>query len=383
MDMLEAALEENPEVDLLSVIPPSYKDQISQAQPPPSKIAKLNLWTIQGMEKAFRKQPDIDLLSESKDLYCIERDRCKESLSPSTMEKMSKEVTPKILHKPVDTHEKLKDIDTATIASPLSPSVVALLDQTTDSISPELEPGQILAGKLKQMLRCSTKVFEGPFRGAIFKCSREIVAKVVRMGGPDNTEYTSLQYLAQHIPEVPAPKPHGLVSLGHYIVMFMSFTPSKTLAEVWPSLTHHQKVSIQRQLDDILRSLRQMKQPDGLPLGWLGMGFVTDVHRFDYRSDHNIITVADFENWKFSLSKFATDQYTKFIRSLLPPPAVESFFTHRDLRPANIMVELNSSSDYSVTGIIDWEDSGFYPDYHECTNATNLLESDEKSDWYQ
>jgi hypothetical protein len=72
MHLLEAALEENPGVDLLSVIPPSYKDAISQAEPPPSQIAKLNRWTIHEMEKAFRKQSEIELFQEFKDLYRIE-----------------------------------------------------------------------------------------------------------------------------------------------------------------------------------------------------------------------------------------------------------------------------------------------------------------------
>jgi hypothetical protein len=382
MNMLEAALEENPEVDLLSVIPPSYKSEISQAEPPRSKIAEVNQWTINSMWKAFRKQPEIDLISSHQGLYRIEYDSLKESLTPSTPEKMTKEATPKVPHKTPDTLERLKDVDTATILSPLSDTVNALLDQNTGSIPPGIEPGQFLARELKQTFRASTKLFENPFGCAVFKCSDEIVAKVVSTGRPDYTEYTALQYLAQHIPEFPAPKPHGLVNLGHYIVMFMSFVPSKTLEEAWPSMTHHQKVSIQRQLDEIFRRLRHLKQPDGLPLGGLGMGGVVDIHRLDHRSDHTITTVAEYENWKFSLSKFAGEQYLKFIRSFLPPPAVESLFTHGDLRPANIMVDLHSSGDWSVTGIIDWGQSGFYPDYHECTNTTNLLQSNEKSDWY-
>ena len=205
----------------------------------------------------------------------------------------------------------------------------------------------------------------------------------VTISRPGNSEYTALQYLAHHIPEFPAPKPHGLVNFGQYIVVFMSFVPSKTLEEAWLSMTHNQKVSVQCQLDDIFCRLRQLKQPDGLPLGGLGMGGVMDIHRLDCRIDHTITTVAEYENWKFSLSKFAGEQYLKFIRSFLPAPAVESFFTHGDLRQANIMVDLKSSGDYFVTGIIDWEYSGFYPDYHECTNATNLLQANEKSDWYQ
>lgn len=37
---------------------------------------------------------------------------------------------------------------------------------------------------------------------------------------------------------------------------------------------------------------------------------------------------------------------------------------------------------WTVTGIIDWEDSGFYPDYFECTRLTRVMNVvDEGDDW--
>jgi hypothetical protein len=65
---------------------------------------------------------------------------------------MSKEATPKIPHKPAHTLKRLKDINIATISSPLSNTIDALLDQMTSSISSRLEPGQSLTRKLKQTL---------------------------------------------------------------------------------------------------------------------------------------------------------------------------------------------------------------------------------------
>ncbi|KKY23822.1 putative phosphotransferase family protein [Phaeomoniella chlamydospora] len=383
MEMLEDALEENPEVDLLSVIPPSYKNQISPAERPLSEIGKLNQWTILRMERQFQKEPESDFSSTFQNFYRKEWDRRKKDLDPSTLEKMSKQEAQGIPSTPTDTLERLEDIDKATVVSPLSDTVIALLNQDINSIPLISEPDKSLAEKLKQTFRNSTKIYESPFRGAVFKCSDEIIAKVVRMSCPDTTEYTSLQYLAQHAPNFPAPKPHGLVTLGRYNVTFMSYISSMPLAKAWPSMTCHQKVSVQRQLDDIFRRLRQLKQPDGFPLGGVAMEGVKDLHRGGYRSDQVITTGAGFENWKFSLSMFSTDHYIKDLHGFLPPPATESVFTHGDLRPDNIMVDLSSSGDYSVTGIIDWEDGGFYPYYHECTKATNTLHSDEKSDWYQ
>lgn len=78
----------------------------------------------------------------------------------------------------------------------------------------------------------------------LFKCGEALVAKVLRMSRSDTTEYTLLQYLAQHAPDFPAPKPHGLVNLGGHNLTFMTYIPSMPLAKAWPSMTYNQKVSI-------------------------------------------------------------------------------------------------------------------------------------------
>ena len=61
-----------------------------------------------------------------------------------------------------------------------------------------------------------------------------------------------------------------------------------------------------------------------------------------------------------------------------------SVFSHGDIRTGNIMVQQDTdiSGDYVVTGIIDWEDSGFYPPYYECTGLTRTLSLVDEDDWY-
>ena len=48
-------------------------------------------------------------------------------------------------------------------------------------------------------------------------------------------------------------------------------------------------------------------------------------------------------------------------------------FTHADLNPRNILVDWftrsNGSQGWEVTGIIDWESSGYYPEYWDYTKA--------------
>lgn len=279
--MLEVALEENPEVDLLSVIPSSYKDEISPSARPLSTIAKLNQWTVLRMARQFRKEPESDFSSPFQDFYRKEWDRRTLDLDLSTLERMSKEANADIPFTPADTLERLKDIHEATVVSPLSDTVVDLLNQDIYSIPLSSDPDQSLAKKLKRIFQGSTKIYESTVRGAVFKCGDEIVAKVVRMSRLDTTEHTSLQYLAHHAPDFPAPKPHGLVTLGRYSVTFMSYVPSMSLAKAWPSIACDQKAWVQHQLDDIFRRLRQLKQPDRFPLGGVAMEGVKDQHRGD------------------------------------------------------------------------------------------------------
>lgn len=47
------------------------------------------------------------------------------------------------------------------------------------------------------------------------------------------------------------------------------------------------------------------------------------------------------------------------------------------------MVDWRSDADQVlVNAIIDWEDSGFYPDYYECTALTRTLSVVDENDWY-
>lgn len=63
-------------------------------------------------------------------------------------------------------------------------------------------------------------------------------------------------------------------------------------------------------------------------------------------------------------------------RELLPDDA-EIVFTHADLHPSNIMVNPDSPS--TIMALIDWEQSGWYPDYWEFCKAEYTTEYG--SDW--
>lgn len=53
-----------------------------------------------------------------------------------------------------------------------------------------------------------------------------------------------------------------------------------------------------------------------------------------------------------------------------------------DLRPENITVQYDNHNKYLISGILDWEKSGFYPDYFESTKATSNMSTSDTNDWY-
>lgn len=108
---------------------------------------------------------------------------------------------------------------------------------------------------------------------------------------------------------------------------------------------------------------------------------VKELRANEYALFPGITTIAQFNELQFSAVHHGSSTYVKFLRSFLNDdnnPTISTHdpvFTHGDVRTDNIMVKKDPDSDgYVVTGLIDWEDSGFYPAYHECTVLTRTLE---------
>jgi len=55
---------------------------------------------------------------------------------------------------------------------------------------------------------------------------------------------------------------------------------------------------------------------------------------------------------------------------------------HGDLDPRNMLVVDSSDGGVCLSGIIDWEASGFYPEYWEHLTAPNTRDTGDESDWW-
>ncbi|KAL2869622.1 uncharacterized protein BJX67DRAFT_347711 [Aspergillus lucknowensis] len=173
---------------------------------------------------------------------------------------------------------------------------------------------------------------------------------------------------------------------------FMTYIPGTTLESTWSTLSHDAKVSIQSQLDRIFSHLRSLRQDDGPGLGGVRGGCVGGEGVKDYRimetfAYKGITTAGGFDELQFSAKHRASPCYVRLLRSFLEDENKSlrgSVFTHGDLKKRNIMVQRDSENPelYTVTGIVDWVDSGFYPEYYECTALSNGQNIDHDDDWY-
>lgn len=159
--------------------------------------------------------------------------------------------------------------------------------------------------------------------------------------------------------------------------------PVNPLTKALPQLQLFQKEAISKKLDDIFSDLRQMQRPDEFALGGVAGEGCKDTRRSTRISKTPLYTSAELWNFQYSHAPVGSKTYLEFLRRLTSPfLAQKCVFTHGDLRPANILVQPDSHGNFEVTGIIDWEMSGFYPEDHECVKITNTLATNEIDDWF-
>lgn len=270
-------------------------------------------------------------------------------------------------------------ISTATVVFPLSESIQVLLGAHADELS---AASSSLWTKLYNFIDASETLYSNGRGGkAVLRCSANTAIKIIP-DVDDYTEYTNLQYLKLHAPEVPVPEALGMLASEKTAYMFMSFVPGLTLESVWSQLPGGQKVSINNQLSRILLKVRELPFPkDGILGGVAGEG-CKDTRRHTRLSKQPIKSVAEFEDFIFSNPHFGGSVYIKILRSMSQNHSPKVVFSHGDFRPANIVVQPDQQGGYSIGGILDWEMGGFYPDYWETVKTTNVMTPSEEDDWY-
>ena len=173
--------------------------------------------------------------------------------------------------------------------------------------------------------------------------------------------------------------PLGMLSISQSTYVFTSFVPGVPLDRIWANLTFLQKANVQQQLNEVFTELRSLPIPSND--GYLGGGnppICKDSRRWMRKSSSPIINEAQFNDFLLSEAHCSSSR-VKFIQACLREDH-RIVMTHSDLHPRNLIVD--NEQDVRLTGIIDWEAGGGYPEYWEYVKALHTAFIEEEDDWH-
>lgn len=154
--------------------------------------------------------------------------------------------------------------------------------------------------------------------------------------------------------------------------------PGKSLDQIWSQIPQADRERIAKETAGYILQLRRLRSPrmgsvHGQPL-YAGFLFVDDCE-----AGHGPLSTPD-ELWAEMTKKPSERGVPNGILDLfgkhLPSPYPWTF-THGDLTYSNIMVDPET---YRLTGIVDWEGSGYYPVWWEFVHV-NAGKGDEDAEW--
>jgi len=197
----------------------------------------------------------------------------------------------------------------------------------------------------------------------------------------DPDEAGTMRFLEERAPSLPAPRCMGLLTIGRRSLLFMTKVLGDTLESRWTDLSAQSKTDIQKSLSDAISVLRSIDKPREQPFGSLS-GRCRDIRISDRYTDSPIYDEAAFNQFLLtSPQSRVSNGYKTWIASMLRTDH-RIVFTHGDFHPRNIMVVVSRDGGISLSGILDWETSGFYPEYWEHLKAFNTRDARDESDWW-
>lgn len=156
---------------------------------------------------------------------------------------------------------------------------------------------------------------------------------------------------------LPAPPLHSVTSTNGVVEIRMGYIQGRTLEELWPSMSADQKQDTAHQLRHIVEQMRALEPPPSYIGCCDGTGIQDTRVRFTYHAPP-CATESEFNDYlDSSLFRQIPPLLRAAFRSQLRLDH-RVVFTHGDLTPRNILIQ-----DGKITGIVDWEESGWYPEY--------------------
>jgi aminoglycoside phosphotransferase len=211
-----------------------------------------------------------------------------------------------------------------------------------------------------------------------------LAVKVKPPNAMDRSEADMMQYAATN--SILAPKVRGVYDIitkkPIARVMVSERVPGVPLADVWLTLSAADQSAIKTQLRAQLARMRACTQPF---IGRVGRQHTRNVYdRLHQTYCGPFADEAEFDKWclarvaggSSSITRWKYERMVERERcdsSSSSSRGTAFVLTHGDLTPRNILVQGSV-----VTGIVDWERSGFFPAYAEYAFAMALCHSHEK-----
>ncbi|KAF4946530.1 hypothetical protein FGADI_11168 [Fusarium gaditjirri] len=226
-------------------------------------------------------------------------------------------------------------------------------------------------------IRAATEVLSPPGASAtVVKVGEDLAVKFGHTVSLEEAE--AIRFLSTNS-KVPVPEIYATMVEPETGINFivMEYINAKSLADLWTSLEGPDKREITNQLRASLEDLHSLEPPSYMsslnrrPLSdgvfWTPDPNPTISGPFNTEEDLN-------EGILKRLAEHEPQAHLTLLRTLITATLCnhQVKFTHGDLQPKNILVKTTGSGEsqrYKVI-IIDWEISGWYPEYWEFCNAT-------------
>ena len=199
----------------------------------------------------------------------------------------------------------------------------------------------------------------------VVKIDENLVAKC----GPtlENLEEAASMQFIRQLTSIPVPEIVRVHAQGRKAYVFMSYIPGSTLQDLWPTLSMEARQNITDQLKTFMDELRAVPSPSPCYFGSLETHICVDrrqLTRLNIGGNRRISSEAEFNRFiMIDLWHTYPTEYCNMVLSMMRQDH-RVVLTHGDFHPRNIMVK-----DMVVTGIIDWECAGWYPEYWEYVKA--------------
>lgn len=183
---------------------------------------------------------------------------------------------------------------------------------------------------------------------------------IVKYGGRIHADESAALELASRLENVPAPRLHEVTKnpKNGQVIIRMDFMEGQGLDVLWPAMSEDEKTEICHQMRDILTAMRSLNSETGL-IGSCNGGPARDCRGIGTYADGPFRDEVSFNLFASDLDLHTPEPIRAALSQALGT-GHRIVFSHGDLSPHNILVKNGR-----ITGLIDWECAGWYPEYWE------------------